>query len=307
MISLKQINYALQIGKTLHFKKAADECFISASTLSNAINEMEKQLGFKIFERDNRRVIVTKQGEDFLEKAAAISLEVEDIKKISQLYAEPLSHKISIGMIPTISPFLIPTVLPRLNKDYPKLELQLVEAKSNELVNQIQNGEIDMGILALPYPIKDLRVLKFWAEDFFWICRADDERSKIQKITARELDLSELILLEEGNCLTDHVLSACNISFSRQHSFRVSNLNTLMQLVKGGMGTTLIPAMATEQLVDNDRMLTKAYLDEKSPHREIALLTRKTFVAMDEVGLLADIFSEELQKFCRTTIQNSKP
>ena len=296
MISLKQINYALRVGKTLHFKKAADECFISASTLSNAINEMEKQLGFKIFERDNRRVIVTKQGEDFLEKAAAISLEVEDIKKISQLYAEPLSHKISIGMIPTISPFLIPTVLPRLNKDYPKLELQLVEAKSHELVNQIQNGELDMGILALPYPIKDLKVLKFWAEDFFWICKADDERSKIQKITARELDLSELILLEEGNCLTDHVLSACNISFSRQHSFRVSNLNTLMQLIKGGMGTTLIPAMATEQLVDNDRMLTKAYLDEKSPHREIALLTRETFVAMDEVGLLADIFSEELQK-----------
>ena len=86
MISLKQINYALRVGKTLHFKKAADECFISASTLSNAINEMEKQLGFKIFERDNRRVIVTKQGEDFLEKAVAISLEVEDIKKISQLY-----------------------------------------------------------------------------------------------------------------------------------------------------------------------------------------------------------------------------
>ena len=296
MISLKQINYALRVGKTLHFKKAADECFISASTLSNAINEMEKQLGFKIFERDNRRVIVTKQGEDFLEKAAAISLEVEDIKKISQLYAEPLSHKISIGMIPTISPFLIPTVLPRLNKDYPKLELQLVEAKSHELVHQIQNGELDMGILALPYPTKDLKVLKFWAEDFFWICKADDERSKMQKITARELDLSELILLEEGNCLTDHVLSACNISFSRQHSFRVSNLNTLMQLIKGGMGTTLIPAMATEQLVDNDRMLTKAYLDEKSPHREIALLTRETFVAMDEVGLLADIFSEELQK-----------
>lgn len=296
MISLKQINYALRVGKTLHFKKAADECFISASTLSNAINEMEKQLGFKIFERDNRRVIVTKQGEDFLEKAAAISLEVEDIKKISQLYAEPLSHKISIGMIPTISPFLIPAVLPRLNKDYPKLELQLVEAKSHELVNQIQNGELDMGILALPYPIKDLKVLKFWAEDFFWICKVDDERSNMRKITARELDLSELILLEEGNCLTDHVLSACNISFSHQHSFRVSNLNTLMQLVKGGMGTTLIPAMATEQLVDNDRMLTKAYLDEKSPHREIALLTRETFVAMDEVGLLADIFSEELQK-----------
>ena len=296
MISLKQINYALRVAKTLHFKKAADECFISASTLSNAIKEMEKQLGFKIFERDNRRVIVTKQGEDFLEKAAAISLEVEDIKKISQLYAEPLSHKISIGMIPTISPFLIPAVLPRLNKDYPKLELQLVEAKSNELVNQIQNGELDMGILALPYPIKDLKVLKFWAEDFFWICKADDERSKMKKITARELDLSELILLEEGNCLTDHVLSACNISFSHQHSFRVSNLNTLMQLIKGGMGTTLIPAMATEQLVDNDRMLTKAYLDEKSPHREIALLTRETFVAMDEVGLLADIFSEEFQK-----------
>ena len=296
MISLKQINYALRIGKTLHFKKAADECFISASTLSNAISELEKQLGFKIFERDNRRVIVTKQGEAFLEKAAAISLEVEDIKKISQLYAEPLSHKISIGMIPTISPFLIPTVLPRLNKDYPELELQLVEAKSHELVNQIQNGEIDMGILALPYPIKELRVLKFWAEDFFWICRADDERSKTHKITAKELDLSELILLEEGNCLTDHVLSACNVSYNHQHSFRVSNLSTLIQLVKGGMGTTLIPAMATAELVDNDLALRKVCLGENSPHREIALVVRETFVAMHEVELLADIFSEELKK-----------
>jgi len=296
MISLKQINYALSVGKNLHFKKAADECFISASTLSNAISEMEKQLGFKIFERDNRRVIVTKLGEDFLEKAAAISVQVEDIKKISQLHGEPLSHKISIGMIPTISPFLIPAVLPRLNTDYPKLELQLVEAKSQELVNQIQNGEIDMGILALPYPVKDLRILKFWAEDFFWICRADDERSKTHKITAKELDLSELILLEEGNCLTEHILSACNVSHSHQHTFRVSNLNTLMQLVKGGMGTTLIPAMATAQLVDSDLTLTKAYLDEKSPHREIAVVVRETFVAMHEVDLLANVFSEELQK-----------
>ena len=120
-------------------------------------------------------------------------------------------------------------MLPRLNKDYPKLELQLVEAKSHELVHQIQNGELDMGILALPYPVKDLKVLKFWAEDFFWICKADDERSKIQKITARELDLSELILLKKGIVLP---IMFClpAIFLLVPHSFRVSNLNTLMQL-----------------------------------------------------------------------------
>ncbi len=296
MISLKQINYALSVGKNLHFKRAADECFISASTLSNAIREMEEQLGFKIFERDNRRVIVTKLGQDFLEKAAAVAVKMEDIKNISQLYAEPLSHKISIGMIPTVSPFLIPTVLPRLKQDYPKLELQLIEAKSQDLVNQVQNGEIDMGILALPYPVKDLRILKFWAEDFFWICRTEDERSARHKITAKELDLAELMLLEEGNCLTEHVLSACKVSYSHQHTFRVSNLNTLIQLVKAGMGTTLIPAMAIAQLVDSDKALTKAYLDEQRPHREIALVARETFTAMHEVDLLASIFSEELQK-----------
>ena len=197
-------------------------------------------------------------------------------------------------MIPTISPFLIPAVLPRLNKDYPKLELQLVEAKSNELVNQIQNGELDMGILALPYPIKDLKVLKFWAEDFFWICKADDERSKMKKITARELDLSDLILLEEGNCLTDHVLSACNISFSRQHSFRVSNLNTLMQLIKGGMGTTVIPEMAISQLLNSDPELTSSHLNEKGPHREIAIVIRPNYAGRKDVEVLLSQFSRQL-------------
>ena len=296
MISLKQINYALTVGKNLHFKKAADECFVSASTLSNSIGDMEKQLGFKIFERDNRKVIITKLGKKFLEKASVISIEIKEIEKISQLHLNPLSHKISLGMIPTISPFLIPTILPRLNMEYPKLQLQLVEAKSQELVNQVQNGELDMAILALPYPLKELRVMKFWAEDFFWICRAEDERASIKKIRARELDLAELILLEEGNCLTDHILAACDATHNHQHTFKVSNLGTLIQLTKGGMGTSLIPAMATAQLVDSDPALAKVCLDEKSPHREIAIVIRETFVAMHEVDLLASLFTEELHK-----------
>ena len=233
MISIKQINYALTVAKTLHFRKAAEICFVSPSTLSNAITEMENQLGIKIFERNNKKVIVTELGREILEKSKTIKMQLEDIQRISESTKAPLSHNLSIGIIPTVSPFILPYLLPKLSSDFPKLKLKVTEAQSENLLIMLENGEIDMAVLALPYNIRGLKSYKFWHENFYWISTKKDTRSKRNKIKAKDLDLNELILLEEGNCLKDHVLSACKISDETQHDIKATSLNTLIQLVKG--------------------------------------------------------------------------
>ena len=136
MVSIKQINYALAVEKEMHFKNAADKCFVSASTLSNAISEMEKQLGFEIFERNNKKVIVTKLGEEILKKYKSIKLQLEDIQKISENNSQPLSHPISLGVIPTISPFLMPFAVKSLSTKFPKLNLNISEGQSNDLIDK---------------------------------------------------------------------------------------------------------------------------------------------------------------------------
>ena len=170
MLTLKQIEYALAVAKNLHFKKAADECFISPSTLSNAITELETQLGLKIFERSNKKVIVTSLGHEILDKAKRIKLEVQNIHELAQHNnMDGLNSSLSIGIIPTISPYFLPLILPKLQKEFSNLQLKIEEGQSHILTNRVKEGELDMAILALPYDVQDLVCFKFWDEDFFWV------------------------------------------------------------------------------------------------------------------------------------------
>ncbi len=295
MISIKQINYAIAVAETLHFKKAAEQCFVSPSTLSNAITEMENQLGLKIFERDNKKVIVTNLGRSIIEKAKNIKNEIENISKLSELNSEPFSNSISLGIIPTIGPFLLPILLPRIKKDYPNLNLNIIEAQTDVLLKKISSGEIEMAIMALPFETSGYKVNKFWNENFFWITKKEDPRSNKTSIKAKDLDLSELIMLEEGNCLKDHILNACKIKNTSKITFNASTLSTSIELVKGGIGTTLVPEMAVTKLIADNPELSKIKLDEKGPHREIALISRQNYAGEREVKDLMKLFSEELK------------
>ena len=295
MISIKQINYAIAVAETLHFRKAAEQCFVSPSTLSNAITEMENQLGLKIFERDNKKVIVTNLGKSIIEKAKNIKNEIENISKLSELNSEPFSNSISLGIIPTIGPFLLPILLPRIKKDYPNLNLNIVEAQTDVLLKKISSGEIEMAIMALPFETSGYKVNKFWNENFFWITKKEDPRSNKTSIKAKDLDLSELIMLEEGNCLKDHILNACKIKNTSKITFNASTLSTSIELVKGGIGTTLVPEMAVTKLIADNPELSKIKLDEKGPHREIALISRQNYAGEREVKDLMKLFSEELK------------
>ncbi|WP_432454559.1 MULTISPECIES: hydrogen peroxide-inducible genes activator [unclassified Agarivorans] len=294
MISLKQIHYALAIEQHLHFKNAADACAVSQSALSTAITDMERKLGFQVFERDNKKVLVTPLGKQLLEKARAISLQMGDIGKLVESTQNPLSTPMSIGVIPTIAPYLLPLVLPSLLETYPQLELTVIEDQSQQLVSEVTNGKLDAAILALPYPCQNLLHFPFWQEDFYWIAHKDNKMTTQATVRAKEMQQSNLMLLKEGHCLKDHVLSACNISSDAGHSLSGTSLNTLIELVVSKMGTTLLPQMALESLVQHRPSLASVRLDEKGPHREIAFVVRPNYPSVNNIERLGSFMHDKL-------------
>lgn len=294
MISLKQIHYALAVERTLHFKKAAEECNISQSALSTALSEMEKQLGFQVFERDNRKVLVTPLGRQVLERARAIELMMEDLAKLADSRKEPLSTPLALGVIPTIAPYLLPRVLPPLRERYPDLNLEVVEDQSAEVLDQLRRGALDAAIIALPYDCEGLLTFRFWQEDLFWITRSDDPMAGLERIGAEELRQSHLMLLKDGHCLTDHALAACRLEDLSSHSFRASSLATLIPLVSAGLGTTLVPGIALEQLVEGDSQLAAVPLSEQGPHRELAVAVRPNYPGVANIEALLALFREVL-------------
>lgn len=295
MLTLKQIEYALAVEKFLHFKKAADACFISPSTLSNAISELEIKLGIQIFERTNKKVIVTSAGKEILKKAKDVKHGMFEINELARTFSSEKFQSISIGIIPTISPYLLPLVLPKVQQDLPFLDLNIEENQSNVLVRKVQEGELDLAILALPYDIGELKSIKFWSEDFYWISSKKNNKLGQSNISASQLSDKNLLLLVDGHCLKDHILEACNIDSSASYSLKASNLETLIQLVKGKMGTTLIPEMALNQLVRNKKGLYASHLSEKSPHREIAMIFRETYSGQKNINKLKVLFEKCLK------------
>ena len=296
MISLKQIRYALAVEKHLHFNRAAEECAISQSALSTAIQGMEKQLGFQVFERDNKKVLVTPLGQQLLDKARLVYQQINDISRMSDAIREPLSTPLSIGMIPTIAPYLLPRILPAIGEKYPKLELRIVEDQSHKLVEAVTSGELDTAILALPFDCRGLLKFTFWQEDFYWITHKEDPGAKKRAIHSADMLHSNLMLLKEGHCLKDHALSACKLPSQSIHSLGGSSLNTLVELVAGKLGTTLVPEMALEQLVSNKPELVYRHLDEPGPHREIAFIVRPNFPTFHNIERLIELIESTLQK-----------
>lgn len=299
MLSIKQLHYALAIEKTLHFKKAAEACNVSQSALSTAINELEKQLGLIIFERNNKQVLVTPKGQLILNKAKKVKLELDELLQISQSDKEPFASPMSVGVIPTIGPYLLPKVLPEVRRQYPSFKLKIIEEQSHTLLDMVRSGELDAAILALPYPLSGLMSFNFWQEDFYLVCHKDECPKVMLEITSEELEIEKLMLLKDGHCLKEHALAACQLKSQNQNSdFGSASLHTLVQMVAGKLGTTLVPQMALDQLIYNESEIRAIHLNEPGPHRAIALVIRPNYVRTNELTILKDIFTKELIKKC---------
>ena len=220
---------------------------------------------------------------------------MDDLNRLSKIQNEPLSYPITIGIIPTIGPYLLPVVLPSLTRLYPNLKLTIVEDQSINLVNQVKRGDIDTAIIALPFDTHNLNVFKFWSENFYWMAHVNDPLAHKTKVTGNDLTKSKLMLLSDGHCLKDQALDVCKIATDAPYSVGASSLTTLIQLVAGKMGTTLVPHMAVDQLLMSNPLLTKALLDEPGPHREIAFILRSTFAGINDIELLKNLFKKELE------------
>ena len=303
MISLKQLHYALAVEKTLHFKKAADACNVSQSALSTAIIELEKQLGTTIFERNNKQVLITQHGQLILNKDKSIKFEIDELLQISQSNKKPFINAMTIGVIPTIGPYLLPKVLPEVRRQHPDFKLRIIEEQSQVLVDMVRRGDIDAAILALPFPIEGLMSFNFWQEDFYWVSHKDECSNKLKEITSEELEIDKLMLLKDGHCLKDHALAACSMQNKKQDTdFDSASLHTLIQMVAGKLGTTLVPQMALDQLIYNESEIRAIHLNEPGPHRTISLVIRPNYVRTNELTMLRDIFSQELSKKCSLSL-----
>lgn len=298
MISLKQLHYAVAVERTRHFRKAAEACSVSQSALSTAISELENQLRAQIFERDNKKVLVTPVGEKILHTARNIATEVDQLYQIARQQQAPLSYPMSLGVIPTIGPYLLPKVLPAVRRQYPEFELTIVEEQSDVLIEKVRKGELDTAVLALPYEVENLHTFKFWQEDLYLVTHEGSPYAELDSIDAERLRDASLLLLGDGHCLRDHALAVCKLQADRmRRSLAGTSMYTLIQMVAGHMGSTVVPEMALDQLLGGSSELRAIRLDEKSPHRQIAFITRLNYAGVPNIEVLMELFRSELKKY----------
>lgn len=293
--SLRQLQYFLALIETCHFGQAAERCFVTQSTLSSGIQELESLLGVRLLERSKRKVMPTPLGLELAEKARQIiELSTEFVQQ-AQGEKGTLVGTLRLGVIPTIGPFLLPRVLPAIRQQYPELKLQLVEDQTARLVERLNSGKIDCAILAFPYDLAGLEIEIFWQEIFYVAFPPQHQLSQGGPIPSTKLPADEIMLLEEGHCMREHALISCRTrGLQRNAALQGTSLYTMIEMVAGGQGITFIPEMAVDSALVEQSNIRLRPLAEKAPHREIGLVWRPTYQRKDDLKILAQMMGEIL-------------
>jgi len=296
--TLRQLQYLTAVVELKHFGHAAERCFVTQSTLSAGIQDLEQLLGIALLERTNRKVMPTPLGIEISKQAQTVLSLSADLVELAHSEKNPLAGRIRIGVIPSISPFLLPKVLPAIREQLPKLELVLIEDQSERLLEQLRSGDIDLAILAFPYNIEGFSH-RIFAQEQFWLAlpKAHPLIDKTE-VDAEQLPINDLLLLSEGHCLREHALSACQLPTTTQRtSVQGTSLYTLIEMVAGGLGITLIPEMAihSDMVQHADISLRPLVSTGNKPMRELGLVWRPTYQRIETLKCLAQCFAEALQ------------
>jgi len=273
--TLKQLRYLVAVARTLHFGRAADSVHVTQSTLSAGLQELESLLNSTLVERSKRSVMLTPLGEQVVARAQSILNDVDDLIGLAATARNPYSGVIKLGVIPTIAPFLLPRVMPAIQRDLPDMTLNLREDKSAELCALLRSGDLDCVLYALPFTCGDMAELPLFADPF--VAAFQRAQAPADDITSQQLQTQPLLLLEEGHCLRDHALDACALnSPTAQGGFSGTSLHTIVQMVASGQGATLLPQMAVDaHLIDGLDITIRGFKD-LVPARTIGLIWRKT-------------------------------
>ncbi len=280
-MNLRDLKYLVALADHKHFGRAANACFVSQPTLSTQIRKLEDELGVSLVERAPRRVMLTPVGRDIAERARKIISDVEQMSEIARRSQDPEAGTVRLGLFPTLGPYLLPHVVPGLRKRFPRLELLLVEEKTDQILARLRDGRLDAGILALPIHDDQLHVEPLFDEPFLLAVPHDHAMAGQAALDVNELDDQHLLLLEEGHCLRDQALDVCRLSGADERDgFRATSLETLRQMVAAGVGITLLPVLAVQPPVPSSPDVRLLRFKGEAPHRRIAMVWRKSS-AMD--------------------------
>ncbi len=294
--TVKQLRYLVALEKHLHFGRAAEACFVTQSAFSTAIKELEGLLNVSLVDRTSRSVAFTSVGKQVAQQARVAIFDLEGIVDIAKSVQQPLTGILKMGVIPTIAPFLLPKVLPRIRKHFPKLELYLKEEQTKKIHALLLDGELDILLLALPVELANTKTVSLFNDAFKLAYKKGTRLIDPENFIPSRLNQESILLLEDGHCLREHALSACSLNRKRStNKFSASGLYSLIQMVNNDLGVTFIPQMAIDGgLLRNTRVLTKDLKDRS--YREIGLAWRKSSVRKHEFKLLADLILECVKK-----------
>lgn len=304
MPSLRQLRYFAALARHRHFGKAAQDCAVSQPALSVQIQELEAQLGAKLVERRRNEIHLTSAGLEIERRARDILAAVRDMEDYIQQQNQALSGPLRLGVIPSIAPYLLPTALPRLRQNFPKLDLQLRETITETLILELVDGKLDLLLLSLPVAHSSVETMELF-KDAFVLATPGPDTSKSRSpeivrerlISIADLNAHHLLLLEEGHCLRDQALEYCKgatsqRAFGQRNAFGAASLATIAQMVANGYGATLLPELSLHREVRQGDLVLIQRFAEPEPNRKIGLAWRRSSQRKTDFLALADIIAE---------------
>ncbi len=304
--SLKQLKYLLALSEWAHFGKAASACNVTQSTLSAAIQDLEKILETQLFERTKKKVLITPTGQAVVDKARDVLQKTQDLIEVAADRADRADHqtlsgKLKLAVIPTIAPFLLPPMLAQLRQQFPELQLYLREAQTEPALEDLYSGHVDAVLMATPFPTAEVTCEPLFVDPFFLACLPDNRLAKIKHLKTRHLEGQPLLLLEEGHCLRQHALSACKLhSADYSIPYQATSLMTLVQMVANGLGITLLPEIAIDSgLLANTNIELRPF-SEKNVTRTISLIWRPSSPMVPEFKILGQFINKFHAQYWRS-------
>ena len=299
-MNLRDLRYLIALADLRHFGRAAESCHISQPTLSTQIRKLEDELGVSLVERAPRQVMLTAAGRDIVERARRILADVEQLRESARRTTDPEAGSLRLGIFPTLGPYLLPHVVPMIRQRFPRLELLLVEEKTETLTAMLRDGRVDAAVLALPLHEDWLEARLLFEEPFMLAVPTGHPLADHPSLALAELADENLLLLEEGHCLRDQALEVCALAGAgERRGFRATSLETLRQMVAAGVGMTLLPLLAVQPPVPLSPSLKLISFSGRPPTRRIALAWRRSsargILLREFAGVLASLPTNLLQ------------
>jgi LysR family hydrogen peroxide-inducible transcriptional activator len=292
-MNLRDLKYLVAVDDTRHFGRAAERCFVSQPTLSGQIKKLEEELGLILFERTKRSVETTHPGEAIVAQARRVLEQAEALQQLAQSHQDPLVGALRMGVIPTLSPYLMPLILQPLQKQYPQIKLILSEELTDTLLQRLGKHEIDAAILATSVEDPEFVSVPLFNEPFWLVHPQNHPLSKKKKIIQTDLDHADLLLLAEGHCFAEQAMEVCNIHDRAVRGdladLRAASLETLLQMVVAGFGSTLLPALALNTVTARDKAIQTRQLELPDTYRQVALIYRRTFPRVKALEAFAEV------------------